>query len=121
MITDVYAHITRSHRIFNRWCLLNYTGEPYAPRKPKNQINMQKAGHSDSDKEELMSTSETGANSQKGDSDEESSATFETVAENDVGFSSKRNRQEETCEPCHKKKKEEKKGMGSEMGLMVIH
>ena len=29
--------------------------------------------------EELMSTSETGANSQKGDSDEKSSATFETV------------------------------------------
>ena len=118
MITDVYAHITRSHRIFNRWCLLYYTREPYAPRKPKNQINMQQAGHSDSDKEESMSTSETGA---KGDLDEESSATFETVAENDVGFSSKRNRQEETCEPCHKKKERRKKGMGSEMGLMVIH
>ena len=110
-----------SHRIFNRWCLLYYTGQPYAARKPKNQINMQQAGHSDSDKEESMSTSETGANSQKSDSDEESSATFETVAENDVGFSSKRNQQEETCEPCHKKKKEEKKGTGSEMGLMVIH
>ena len=45
--------------------------------------------------------------------------TFETVAENDIGFSSKRNRQEEPCVPCNKKKKEEQKGMGSEMELMV--
>ena len=56
-----------------------------------------------------MSTSEAGENSQKGDSDEESSATFETVAENDVGFSSKRNQQEESCEPCHKKRKKKKR------------
>ena len=118
LITELYDHIPRSHRIFNRWCLVYYTGQPYTARKPKTQI-IQQTGHSDSDKEESMSTSEAGANSQKGDSDEESSATFETVAENDIGFSSKRNRQEEPCEPCHKKKKEEEKGMGSEMELMV--
>ena len=43
-------------------------------------------GHSDSDKAELMSTSETGASSEMGDSDEESSAISETVAEKDVRF-----------------------------------
>ena len=66
-----------SHRIFNRWWLVYYTEEPHATRKSKNQMNRQE--HLDSDIEELMSTSETGANSQKGDSDEESSATLETV------------------------------------------
>ena len=40
---------------------------------------MNRQEHLDSDIEELMPTSETGANSQKGDSDEESSATLETV------------------------------------------
>ena len=66
-----------------------YTGQPSAARKLKNQMNMQQ-GHSDSDKTELMSTSEAGASSEMGDSDEESSATFETVAEKDVRFSSKK-------------------------------
>ena len=66
-----------------------YTGQPSAARKLKNQMNMQQ-GHSDSDKTELMSTSETGASSEMGDLDEESSATFETVAEKDVRFSSKK-------------------------------
>ena len=66
-----------------------YTGQPSAARKLKNQMNMQQ-GHSDSDKTELMSTSETGASSEMGDSDEESSATFERVAEKDVRFSSKK-------------------------------
>lgn len=76
-------------------------------------------GHSDSDKTELMSNSETGASSEMGDSDEESSATFETVGEKDVGLSSKRNRQEETGKPCHKIKREEEKSMSSEMELMI--
>ena len=66
-----------------------------------------------------MSTSETGANSQKGDSDEESSATLETVEQNDVGFSSERNRQEETSEQFRKKKREEEKGMSFEIELIV--
>ena len=66
-----------------------YTEQPSAARKLKNQMNMQQ-GHSDSDKTELMSTSEAGASSEMGDSDEESSATFETVAEKDVRFSSKK-------------------------------
>ena len=76
-------------------------------------------GHSDSDKEETMSISQAGANLQRGDSDEESSATFETVGEKDVGLSSKRNRQEETGKPCHKIKREEEKSMSSEMELMI--
>ena len=118
IITELYEHIPRSHRIFNRWCLVYYTGQPYSARKPKNQTDNQKQ-QPDSDKEESMSTSETEGNSQKGDSDEESSASFKTVEEKDVGFSSKRNRQEEAGEPCHKKKKEEKKGMGSDMELMI--
>ena len=80
---------------------------------------MNRQEHLDSDIEELMSTSETGANSQKGDSDEESSATLETVEYNDVGFSSERNWQEETSEQFHKKKREEEKGMSSEIELMV--
>ena len=58
-----------------------------------------------------MSTSEAGENSQKGDSDEESSATFETVAENDVGFSSKRNQQEESVNRVIKKERR-RKGYG---------
>ena len=95
-----------------------YTGQPYSARKPKTQINKQQE-NSDSDKEESMSTSETGTSSQRGDSDEESSTSFQTVEEKDVGFSSKTNRQEETGEPCHKKKKEEEKGVGSEMELMI--
>ena len=53
-----------------------------------------------------MSTSEAATNLQKGVSDEESSAGFETVEEKEVGFSSKRNRQEEKDEPFHQKKKE---------------
>ena len=43
-----------------------YTGQPYSARKPKTQINKQQE-NSDSDKEESMSTSEAGTNSQKGD------------------------------------------------------
>ena len=43
-------------------------------------------GHSDSDKAESMSTSEAGASSEMGDSDDESSAISETVAEKDVRF-----------------------------------
>ena len=62
-----------------------YTGQPSAARKLKNQMNMQQ-GHSDSDKAESMSTSEAGASSEMSDSDEESSAISETVAEKDVRF-----------------------------------
>ena len=95
-----------------------YTDQPYSARKPKTQINKQQE-NSDSDKEESMSTSEAGTNSQKGDSDEESSTSFQTVEEKDVGFSSKTNWQEERGEPCHKKKKEEEKCVGSEMEFMI--
>ena len=85
-----------------------YTGQPYSARKPKNQTVNQEQ-QPDSDKEESTSTSETEGNSQKGDSNEESSASFQTVEEKDVGFSSKRNRQEEAGEPCHKKRKKKKR------------
>ena len=66
IITELYEHIPRSHRIFNRWCLVDYTGQPYSARKPKKQTVSQEQ-KPDSDKEESMSTSETGTNSQKGD------------------------------------------------------
>ena len=50
-----------------------------------------------------MSTSDAGENSQKGNSGEESSASFEKVEEKDTGFSSKRNLDRETEEPFTKK------------------
>ena len=52
-----------------------------------------------------MSTSDAGANSKKDNSDEESSASFETVEEKDTGFSSKRNLDRETEEPSTKKQR----------------
>lgn len=52
-----------------------------------------------------MSTFETETNSQKGDLDAESSASFETIEEKDVGYPSKRNRQEQTDKSCQKKRK----------------
>ena len=30
LVTKLYRHIPRSHRIFNRWCLVYYTGQPYS-------------------------------------------------------------------------------------------
>lgn len=107
IITELYENIPRSYIIFNRWCLVYYTGQPYSKMKPKNQTDRQEE-HSDSDREESMSRSETGANSQIGNSDDKSSASFKTVEEKNVGFSSKRNRQEETDKPCHKKRDKKK-------------
>ena len=107
IITELYENIPRSYIIFNRWCLVYYTGRPYSKMKPKNQTDRQEE-HSDSDREESMSRSETGANSQIGNSDDKSSASFKTVEEKNVGFSSKRNRQEETDKPCHKKRDKKK-------------
>ena len=66
-----------------------------------------------------MSTSETDTNSQKDLSDGGSDVSFETVEERDVGFSSKRIRDEDSAEPRLKKKREEQKGMSLEMELMV--
>ena len=87
IITELYEHIARCHRIFNRWCLVYYTGQPYSGRKPKTPINKQQE-NSDSDKVESMSTSEAGTKLQKDDSDEVYSASFQTVEEKNVGFSS---------------------------------
>ena len=86
-ITELYKHIPRSCRIFNRWCLLSYAGHPYSVRKKQTNIR----GKSDKDDEESMSTSKARTNSRKNNSDEESSTTFETVEEKDTSFSSKRN------------------------------
>ena len=103
----------------NRWCLVYYTGQPYTARKPKDQTQIHQNGQSDPDKEESMSTSETDTNSQKDLSDEASDASFETVEERDVGFFSKRIRDEDTAKPRLKKKRDEQKGMSLEMELMV--
>ena len=118
-ITELYEHIPRSCRIMNRWCLFYYIGQPYTARKPKDQMQKHQNGQSDLDKGESMSTSETDTNSQKDLSDEGSDASFETVEERDVGFSSKRIRDEDSAEPRFKKKREEQKGMSLEMELMV--
>ena len=100
-VTELYRHIPRSCRIFNRWCLVYYTGQPYSARKKP--VNIQEK--SDTDDEESMSTSDAGAISRKDASDEESSASFETVEEKDTGFSSKRNLDRETEEPSTKKQR----------------
>ena len=98
----------------NRWCLVYYTGQPYTVRKSKEQTEINQNGQSDPDKEESMSTSETDTNSQKDLSDGGSDVSFETVEERDVGFSSKRIRDEDSAEP-------RQKGMSLEMELMVSH
>ena len=62
-ITELYRHIPRSCRIFNIWCLVYYTGQPYAARnKPTEREKSNK------DDEKSMSTSDAGANSQKDNS-----------------------------------------------------
>ena len=38
MITELYDHIPRSHRIFNTWCLVYYSGQPHTARKSKTHI-----------------------------------------------------------------------------------
>ena len=50
-----------------------------------------------------MSTSGAGEDTQKDNSDDESSASFEKVEETNTGLSSKRNLDRETEEPCTKK------------------
>ena len=52
-----------------------------------------------------MSTSEAGTNFQKDNSDEESSASFETVEEKDTGCSSERNLHREAEKPSSKKQR----------------
>ena len=98
IITELYRHIPRSCRIFNRWYLVYYTGQPYAPRKKPTEPEQP-----DKDHEELMSTSGAGEDTQKDNSDDESSASFEKVEETNTGLSSKRNLDRETEEPCTKK------------------
>ena len=61
-------------------------------------------GHSDSDKAESTSTSEAGASSEMGDSDEESSAISEKVAEKDVRFFKKKNDKKERANHALKKR-----------------
>ena len=65
-----------------------------------------------------MSTSDAGEDSQKGISDEESSASFEKVEEKDTGFSSKTNLDRETEEPFTKKQRPDKENC-FELELMV--
>ena len=113
IITELYRHIPRSCRIFNRWCLVYYTGQPYAPRKKPTEPEQ-----SDKDHEESMSTSDAGENSQKDNSDEEYSASFEKVEEKDTGFSSKRNLDREAEKTCTKKQRPDKENC-FELELMV--
>ena len=103
-ITELYKHIPRSCRIFNRWCLLSYAGHPYSVRKKQTNIR----GKSDKDDEESMSTSEAATNSQKDNTDAEFSASFETVEEKDTGFSHERNIDREAKEPYTKKERPDK-------------
>ena len=103
-ITELYIHIPRLCRIFNRWCLVYYTGQPYSARKKQTNIREK----SDKDDEESVSTSKAGINLQNGNSHEESSASFETVEEKDAGFSCKRNLDRETEEPSTKKQRPDK-------------
>ena len=100
LITELYRDIPRSCRIFNKWCLVYYTEQPYSARKKPSDIQVK----SDKDDEESMSTSEAGTNPQKDNSDEESSASFGTVEEKDTSFSFKRNIDREAEEPCTKSK-----------------
>ena len=65
-----------------------------------------------------MSTSDAGENSQKDNSDEESSASFEKVEEKDTGFSSKRNLDREAEKTCTKKQRPDKENC-FELELMV--
>ena len=113
--TELYRHIPRSCQIFNKWCLVYYTGQPYTARKTPAEIPKD---HPDKDEEELMSTSEAGTNSQKDNPDEESSASFVTVEEKETSFSSKRNIDQEAEEPRLKKQKPDKDNC-FEMELMI--
>ena len=65
-----------------------------------------------------MSTSDAGTNLQKGNSDEESSASFVTVEEKDTGFSSKRNIDKGDVEPRQKKQKSDRDNY-FDMKLMI--
>ena len=119
IITELYRHIPRSCRIFNRWCLVYYTGQPYTARKAQTPIESRQNNEpSNSDKEESMSTSDTESNSQKDLSDDRSDASFETVEEKDIGFTSKRNIDRE-CEPPTSKKQKSDKGNCFDMEIMI--
>ena len=65
-----------------------------------------------------MSTSDTDSNSQKDLSDDRSDASFETVEEKDIGFTSKRNIDRE-CEPPTSKKQKSDKGNCFDMDVMI--
>ena len=119
IISELYEHIPRSCRIMNRWCLVYYTGQPYTARKPQTQMESRQNNEpSNSDKEESMSTSDTESNSQKDLSDDRSDASFETVEEKDIGFTSKRNIDRE-CEPPTSKKQKSDKGNCFDMDVMI--
>ena len=47
LITELYRHIPRSSQIFNIWCLVYYTRQPYLTRKKQTNIQL-----SDKDGEE---------------------------------------------------------------------
>ena len=80
LVTEVYIQISRSCQIFNRRCLVYFTGQRYVARKNTKPAQIPRE-HSDKDEEESVSTSEAGTNSQQDISDEKSSASFVTVEE----------------------------------------
>ena len=118
LISELYEHIPRSCHIMNWWCLVYYTGQPYTARKTQTEMEHRQNEPSNSDKEEPMSTSDTDSNSQKDFSDDRSDASFETVEEKDIGFTSKRNIENE-CEPPTSKKQKSDKGNCFYMELMT--
>ena len=112
LVTELYRHIPRSCRLFNRWCLVYYTGQPYSVRKkPTQQDN-------DKNDEETMPSCDAGSNSENGNSDVESSLSFVTVEEKDTSFSLKQNIEREDDEPTNKKQKPDKANC-SDMDLMI--
>ena len=119
LVTELFQHIPRSCRIMNRWCLVYYTGQPYTARKPQTEMESRQNNEpSNSDKEESMSTSNTDSNSQKDLSDDRSDASFQTVEEKDIGFTSKRNIDTESEAPTSKKQKSDKDNC-FDMGLTI--
>ena len=112
LVTELYRHIPRSCRLFNRWCLVYYTGQPYSVRKkPTQQDN-------DKNDEETMPSCDAGSNSENGNSDVESSLSFVTVEEKDTSFSLKQNIEREDDEPTNKKQKPDKANY-FDMDLMI--
>ena len=111
-VTELYRHIPGSCQLFQRWCLVYFTGQPYSARKkPTQQEN-------DKNDEETMPSCDAGSNSENGNSHVESSLSFVTVEAKDTGFFLKRNIEREDDERTNKKQKPDKANCFA-MDLMI--